>query len=83
MGAAGALVVHVPIHIHGGLPWVATVSGFVVLAAIARGAHQTQDGRMRFDLAPAAEWREAVEGRWFPTGAGRHWFSWHPDRLTQ
>jgi hypothetical protein len=66
MGAARALVVHVPIHIHGGLPWVATVSGFVVLAAIARGAHQTQDGRMRFDLAPAAEWREAVDKRWFP-----------------
>ena len=35
----------------------------------------------RFDLEPAGDWREAVEGRWFHTGPGRHWFAWHPDRL--
>jgi hypothetical protein len=78
-----ALVVNVPIHVHGGVPWVATVSGFAVLAATATAAHLTADGVMRFDLDPPGLWREAVEGRWFPTGAGRHWFSWHPDRLTQ
>lgn len=78
-----ALVVHVPIVTRGGLPWVATVSGFVVLAAVATGAQLTEDGRIRFDLEPAGGWREAVEGRWWHTGPGRHWFSWHPDRLTQ
>jgi hypothetical protein len=78
-----ALVVHVPIGAFGGLPWIATVSGFVVLAAVATGAGLESDGSIRFDLEPAGAWREAVEGRWFHTGAGRHWFSWHPDRLTQ
>jgi len=77
-----ALVVHVPLVAFDGLPWVATVSGFVVLAAVATGARLTEDGRIRFDLEPAGDWREAVEGRWFHTGPGRHWFAWHPDRLT-
>ncbi len=76
-----ALVVHVPLVTQGGLPWVATVSGFTVFAGLAVGARLTDDGRMRFDLGPAGAWREAVEGRWFHTGPGRHWFSWHPDRL--
>jgi hypothetical protein len=78
-----ALVVHVPIVVHGGLPWVATVSGFVVFAAIATGAHLTEDRRLHFDLEPAGDWRTAVERRWFHTGPGWHWYSWHPDRLTQ
>lgn len=76
-----ALVVHVPLVAYGGLPWVATVSGFVVLAAVATGARLTEGDRIHFDLEPAGDWREAVEGRWFHTGPGRHWFAWHPDRL--
>jgi hypothetical protein len=76
-----ALVVHVPLVSQGALPWIATLSGFVVLAAVATGARLTEEGHLRFDLEPAGVWREAVEGRWFHTGPGRHWFAWHPDRL--
>jgi hypothetical protein len=78
-----ALVVGLPIAAHGGLPWVATVSGFVVFAATATGARVAEDGRIVFDLAPPDAWRAAVERRWFYAGPGRHWFSWRPDRLTQ
>ncbi len=78
----GWCVATMPIVSYGGLPWAATVSGFAVFAAVATGARPTEGGHVRFDLEPAGAWREAVEGRRFHTGAGRHWFSWHPDRLT-
>jgi hypothetical protein len=78
-----ALVVGVPIVAWGGLPWVATVSGFVVFVSTATGARLDEDGRTVFELAPPDQWSTAVAGRWFHTGPGWHWFSWHPDRLTQ
>jgi hypothetical protein len=82
-----ALALHLPITMSGGLPWVATVSGFVVFAATATAAHQVSGqrggGATSFELAPAGEWAAMVVGRWFPTGTGRHWCSWQPARLTQ
>ncbi len=73
-----ALVVSLPMALQDGLPWVATFSGFVVFVGTATGVSVTDDGRTRFDLAPAGVWREAVEGRWWRTGRRRHRLSWHP-----
>jgi len=78
-----ALVLGVPLAARGGIPWVATVSGFVVLAATARGVSVAEDGATEFELGAAGEWCGAVEDRWFPTGPGRHWWVWDPARLPQ
>jgi hypothetical protein len=54
---------------HGSLPFVATVSGFVVLAADIEGL---RDGS-ELVLAPAGSWFGALERRRFWTGPGRPW----------
>jgi hypothetical protein len=72
-----SLLVGVPAAARGGVPWLATVSGFVVLAATATGYRHT-GGATVFDLAPPGEWGETIERRWFLTGPGRHWSHWRP-----
>src|SRR3954469_21313467 len=50
----------------GRLPWVATVSGFVVFGGEATTWRRTSDGAVEFVLEPPGGWFTAVEGRWFP-----------------
>ncbi|HET7072159.1 MAG TPA: hypothetical protein VFI40_15135 [Nocardioides sp.] len=66
-----------------GLPWLATVSGFVVFAAEATGWPHNEEGAMTLDLRPPGAWHRAVAQCWFATRPGRHWFMWEPWRLTQ
>jgi hypothetical protein len=62
------------------LPWVATVSGFVVLGADLTGIIEASgvDGpEQRFRLEPPGKWFAGLERRWFPTGrGGRPWHIW-------
>jgi hypothetical protein len=65
------------------LPWVATVSGFVVLGAdlVGIAAPEEAAAGQWFRLEPPGEWFAAVDGRWFPTGrGGRPWHLWDPVR---
>jgi hypothetical protein len=66
-----------------GLPWVVTVSGFVVFAAETTGWRSSPDGAEAFVLRQPSVWSEKVERRWFASGRGRHWHLWDPARLTQ
>ena len=67
----------------GRLPWVATVSGFVVLGGEATGWRSSEEGRSEVELAPPGSWYEDVGGHWFAFGRGRHWCLWDPWRLQQ
>jgi hypothetical protein len=67
----------------GGIPWIATVSGFVVFGAQATGWCDTADRSGSFDLSRPGAWFEHVGRRWFAFPAGRHWFFWDPWRLQQ
>jgi hypothetical protein len=66
----------------GGLPWVATVSGFVVFGGEATGWRRGEDSSV-VDLEPPGAWYQQVDGRWWPFGRGRHWCLWDPWRLQQ
>lgn len=64
-----------------GLPWVATVCGWVVLGAQARGFRPVPGvaGRTCFDLAPPEGWFRAFQGGRLPTTrGGRSWYLWTP-----
>jgi hypothetical protein len=78
----GAMLL-VQAHLDDGLPWVATVSGFVVLVAELHGWRLRDEGTLRFDLQPPGPWSDHLDRRWFPLRAGRPWFFWHPARLPQ
>jgi hypothetical protein len=67
----------------GRLPWVATVSGFVVFGGEAIGWHGAGEGSSRVELERPGPWYEAVAERWFAFGRGRHWCLWDPRRLPQ
>lgn len=71
------------VQMSGGLPWVATVSGFVVFGAETTGWQPTDDGTIAFVLRPPGPWFGDLERRWFARGRGRHWFLWDPWRLQQ
>jgi len=73
-----------------GLPWVATLCGWVVLGAEAQGIRgqgikrqgiqgEEAPGRRSFDLRPPGDWFGAFEGRRLPTSrGGRPWYLWTP-----
>ena len=67
----------------GWLPWVATVSGFVVFGGEATGWRRAGDGSSVVDLERPGPWYGDVAGRWFAFGRGRHWCLWDPWRLQQ
>ena len=67
----------------GRLPWVATVSGFVVFGGEATGWRREGDGSSVVDLERPGPWYGDVAGRWFAFGRGRHWCLWDPWRLQQ
>jgi hypothetical protein len=67
----------------GGLPWIATVSGLVVLGAEVAGWRTGEQGTFVFDLRPPGSWFDGVHGRWFRFQEGRPWFFWDPTRLPQ
>lgn len=72
----------VGIALSGGLPWVATLSGWVVLTANATGLRGEVDGRHRFTLGAPGAWAEAFDGHRLPTPrGGRPWYLWTPERL--
>jgi hypothetical protein len=63
----------------GRLPWVATLSGFVVHGADLIGVTDRDDGIPEFVLEPPGPWFEHLERRWFPTSpGGRSWRVWYP-----
>jgi hypothetical protein len=64
----------------GRLPWVATVSGFVVFGGEATGWRRDEDGSSVVDLEPPGPWYQHVAERWFAFGRGRHWCLWDPWR---
>jgi hypothetical protein len=78
-----ATLLGVRMKISEGLPWVATVSGYVVFGAETTGWQPLGDGAVRFALRPPGAWFRIVERRWFAFGPGRHWFFWDPWRLQQ
>ena len=79
-----AAVVGVRHRLAGGrLPWVATVSGFVVFGGEATGWRPAWDGSSVVDLDPPGPWYQVVAERWFAFGRGRHWCLWDPWRLQQ
>jgi len=57
----------------GGLPWVATLCGYVVLAAQAQGLRNSAEGTLVFDLVETGEWARAFTGRRLATRPGRPW----------
>jgi hypothetical protein len=65
------------------IPWVATVSGYVVLAAEMHGWRPGGGGPPLFDLRPPGPWSDHVDRRWFRLRPGRPWFFWDPTRLPQ
>jgi len=65
---------------HGRLPWVATVSGFVVFGGEATGWSRSEDGASVVDLERPGRWYRDVAERWFAFGRGRHWCFWDPWR---
>jgi hypothetical protein len=65
---------------HGRLPWVATVSGFVVFGGEATGWSRSGDGASVVDLERPGRWYRDVAERWFAFGRGRHWCFWDPWR---
>ena len=67
----------------GRLPWVATVSGFVVFGGEATGWRRAEDGSNIVDLERPGPWYRDVAERWFAFGRGRHWCFWDPGRLQQ
>ncbi len=67
----------------GRLPWVATVSGFVVFGGEATGWRRAGDGSNVVDLERPGPWYRDVAERWFAFGRGRHWCLWDPWRLQQ
>lgn len=62
-----------------GHPWIATLCGYVVLCAEARGLVAERD-RIRFDLSEPGEWADALAGRPLPTRRGRPWTFLDPGR---
>lgn len=76
---AGALL-SVRVGITGRLPWVATVSGFVVFGADLTGFEELPGGdEQRFRLEPPGPWFAGLEGRWLRNGrGGRPWHLWDP-----
>jgi hypothetical protein len=64
----------------GGLPWAATLCGFVVLCAQARGFGDADSDTVRFDLAPPGPWATSFERRRLATRPGRPWLLLEPDR---
>ena len=68
------------------VPWVATVSGFVVFGAELVGfGEQTEPiPRTFFVLRPPGAWFGAIEGRRLPTRpGGRPWYLWTPPACRQ
>ncbi len=63
------LGVRLQIERQGSLPFLATVSGFVVLGADIIGLHSQSE----LVLGPAGGWYDEVAGCRFPTGPGRPW----------
>lgn len=58
---------------YGRLPWVATLCGFVVLAADATSVEQGADDATRFGLVSPGEWATELTDRRVPTRRGRPW----------
>ncbi len=78
-----AAVVGVRHRLTGGrLPWVATVSGFVVFGGEATGWRRAGDGSSVVDLERPGPWYRDVAERWFAFGRGRHWCLWDPWRVS-
>ena len=63
-----------------GLPWVATLCGYVAFCAEARGFLAAEPGSMRFELHEPGEWASALEGRLLATRPGRPWCLLEPGR---
>jgi hypothetical protein len=63
-----------------GLPWVATLCGYVVFCAEARGFLAAKPGSVRFDLHEPGEWAAALAGRLLATRPGRPWSLLEPGR---
>ncbi|HEY3528590.1 MAG TPA: hypothetical protein VGK78_05525 [Nocardioides sp.] len=78
-----AALLGVRMRVSGGLPWIATVSGLVVLGAEATGWRTSERGTIVFDLRPPGSWFDGLDGRWFRFREGRTWFFWDPTRLPQ
>jgi hypothetical protein len=66
----------------GALPWIATLCGWVVFGADARGFRADGEHGERpasFDLRPPGSWFGALEERRLPTSpGGRPWYLWTP-----
>jgi hypothetical protein len=83
MPSLTAALLGVRIGLSGGLPWIATVSGLVVLGAEVAGWRTGGQETFVFDLRPPGSWFDGVHGRWFRFQEGRPWFFWDPTRLPQ
>ena len=73
-------LVNAQIRAAGRFPWVATLCGFVVLAAEARGMGDGPGSTIVFDLTEPGVWAEAVRGRLLRTRPGRPWLVREPGR---
>jgi hypothetical protein len=79
MPALSVAVVAVRMTAWGGLPWIATVCGWVVLSAEACGFRVGSDGDQSFELRPPGSWAVAFDGHRLPTPrGGRPWYLWTP-----
>ncbi len=80
MAPIGRALLAARIAARGPLAWVATISGLVVFGAEATALSIDDAGRNAFALDAPGPWFDALEGRWLPTGRGRHWVIWEPVR---
>jgi hypothetical protein len=63
----------------GTLPWIATLCGWVVFGADARGFREDDEHGVSFDLDPPGVWFRALDRRRLPTSpGGRPWYLWTP-----
>ena len=75
-----AALIDAQIRAPGRFPWVATLCGFVLLCADARGLRERPSGTVRFDLVPPDLWAIGLEGRLLATRPGRPWAVLEPGR---
>jgi hypothetical protein len=77
--AAALLSVQI-VSAEGGLPWVATLCGYVVLCARVHGFRGRPGGDVAFDLTEPDERVASLEGRRLATRPGRPWVVLEPGR---
>ena len=79
MPPMSAALLSVRLTVGDGLPWVATLCGYVVLCADALGLHEEGD-TVVFDLVEPGGWAAGLEGRRLVTRPGRPWVLLEPGR---